>query len=343
MTSRLFNLWAFCLLSIYAYAHPPSAPIKEPSIKKSLFDVLQNQEIQQVSLEMDMEALLNNRKTNEEIPAQFSFSGNNGLPQVLNVKVRSRGRFRRRICEMPPLKLNFKKGELKEVGLQKFDSYKLVTHCINDEDARDNILKEFLAYQMYEKMTRYSFRTQLVEITYRDSKTGEEQQQLGFFIEDTDELAKRLNATRIKERYGSSLADLETNNAMLQTMFQYMIGNVDWEVVSLRNLKMMQPMNSEVPVIIPYDFDFSGFVNPSYAKARRDLGQQTPTQRVFLGKGLEKESWEKIVRYYKAKKPEILKTIDNCSLLSRAGKKEAKAYLMDFFNQLDYSHLFIES
>lgn len=333
MNSRLLNLWALCLLSISAIAHTPQ---KDTPASQSLFDVLQHQSVQKVKLEMDLNALELNRKSADEIPAQFSFTNADGFPQTLSVSVRTRGRFRRRVCtDMPPLKLNFKKGELKEAGLQKFDSYKLVTHCLNDDKSRDNVLKEFLAYQMYEKLTKYSFRTQLFEISYIDSKTGEEMNQVGFFIEDTDELEKRLGATQIKDQFGQTLADLDENNAMLSTMFQYMIGNVDWEIASFRNLKMMQPADKALPVIIPYDFDFAGLVNASYARPNYQIGQKIVTQRVFMGNDLEDASWKKIKRYFKIKKEELLQTVDECPLLSRKVKRESKQYIQTFFDQLD--------
>ncbi len=332
MNSRLLNLWALCLLSLTAIAN--NSPTNEPA-SKSLFDVLQKQEVQHVTLSMDMEALSANRNTDVEIPANFSFMNADGFPDQLSVKVRTRGRFRRRICnDMPPLKLNFKKGELKDKGLQKFDSYKLVTHCLDNEEAKANVLKEFLAYQIYEKLSPYSYRTQLVQIEYVDVNTGESTQQLGFFIEDTDELEKRLNATQIKDEYGMTLNDLDENSTMVQTMFQYLISNTDWNIASFRNVKIMQLADKEKPVVVPYDFDFSGLVNAAYARPNVDKGQKSITQRVFMGEEMQNVSWDKMKRYFKMKKDEILQVVDDTPEMSKRTKAEAKKYIESFYYSL---------
>ena len=101
----------------------------------------------------------------------------------------------------------------------------------------------------------------------------------------------------------------------------------------------MQTADKALPVIIPYDFDFAGLVNASYARPNPQIGQKIVTQRVFMGNDLEDASWKKIKRYFKIKKEELLQTVDECPLLSRKARRESKQYIQTFFDQLDYMNV----
>ena len=94
----------------------------------SIFDVMNYQEVVEVTLEGDFTTLSNNRRSGEAQAVTVSFVDVAGKAQLWNAKVTLRGHYRRMRCTaMPPMKLNFKKGALKEAGLAKFDDMKLVT------------------------------------------------------------------------------------------------------------------------------------------------------------------------------------------------------------------------
>ena len=153
---------------------------------RSLFDILQYQEILEVTLEMDMQAVLGDRRNEEKHQAIFSFRDASAQYQEWLAKVKVRGKFRRLKCEaMPPLKLNFKKGHLAAAGLALFDDMKLVTHCVNDDEQAKNLLvREYLAYKIYNELTTQSYRVQFVKINYKDSDSENSFIQYGFLIED---------------------------------------------------------------------------------------------------------------------------------------------------------------
>ena len=106
------------------------------------------------------------KRNTEKHPAVFSFTDQSGAVQTWNIKVNLRGKFRRTRCEnLAPLKLNFKKSELKAAGLAKFDDMKLVTHCMSSKsDAKALLQKEYLAYRLYNELTENSYRVQLLKI-----------------------------------------------------------------------------------------------------------------------------------------------------------------------------------
>jgi len=169
----------------------------------SIFDVMNYQEVLEVTMEGDFTTLRNNRRSGEAQAVTLSFMDATGQEQTWNTKVTLRGHFRRMRCTaMPPMKLNFKKGDLKEVGLSKFDDMKLVTQCMEeDEESGAAVLKEYLAYKLYNGITEESFRVQLLKVTYKDTETQSTSKQWGFLIEDTAQLRNRLDVKK-SERLG---------------------------------------------------------------------------------------------------------------------------------------------
>ena len=68
-----------------------------------------------------------------------------------------RGKFRRMRCQFPPLRVQFKKDTLRALGLADHNDLKLVTHCMDDPDSsRENILREYLCYRLYNILTPIS-------------------------------------------------------------------------------------------------------------------------------------------------------------------------------------------
>jgi len=93
----------------------------------SIFDLMNHQEVLEVTLEGDFETLKTDRRNAEGQKVSLKFLDATGKEQLWNIKATLRGHFRRMKCTaMPPLKLNFKKKELKEAGLAKFDGIKRI-------------------------------------------------------------------------------------------------------------------------------------------------------------------------------------------------------------------------
>lgn len=302
----------------------------------TLFEHMQIDQMLQVTLEMDIETLIDNKKTNEFYPAKFSFRNNQGKMTDWDIEVRVRGRFRRMTCEFPPLKLKFPKKEMKAEGFGKHNDLKLVTHCMDDKDAVETLFREYLTYQMYNKLTDVSFRTQLINITYRDSQTGAETSTYGILIEDADELAERMNTKECEDCYGMTKPDFNRSNVQTHDLFQYMIGNTDWSLKMARNMKVLKPESGEgEKLIAPYDFDFSGLVNAGYAKPNVDLQQKDVRDRYFIGIDWSEAEWNTTIRHFQNKKSELMVTIDQFELINKKAKKDMKKYLEEFYTQLD--------
>jgi len=302
----------------------------------SILDVMSHAEVLDLTIEVNWRAFDNNRRNGTEYPAKINFKDQFGNPSNWLLKVRLRGNFRRMQCEeIPPLKLNFKKKDLAAAGLAKFDDYKLVTHCVMDKAAAKTlVLKEFLAYKLYNNLTENSFRVQLLNITFKDTETGESLQQTGFLIEDTAELRNRIGAEKVKETIGVS-KDLFNQDALRQVaLFQYAIGNFDWNLGTGRNLKYVR--KDGAILAIPYDFDFTIFVSAPYATINSNIGMKSKDDRIYLGFEEALPNLTPRLALFKEQQSQLLQTISDFKWLNRKTRKDLQKYLNSYFDNYQF-------
>lgn len=300
---------------------------------KGIFDVLGYQQLVNIQLTFDLEAVKADQRTETEYPAQLSFKDSDKRQQEWDIKIRGRGKFRRAKCnEMPPLKINFKKKDLEAAGLATFDDFKLVTYCVDDySTAKELLLKEYLAYRIYNQITDLSFRVQLVNITYKDSNTGARKKQMGFLIEDTAQLRSRVGAE--KSKYGRVVEADRFHPQYRKTvaLFEYLIGNTDWEITFGKNIKHIVMDGMLIPV--PYDFDFSALVGASYATFTPSVyGQTSLADRVYLGFEKTSPDLEATVAFFEEKRGAMYRTIQEFKLLSARERTAMIEYLDTFFD-----------
>ncbi len=310
--------------------------------QESVFDQMLNAsgEVLEIKLTTDLQNIILNKKKDEYQVAYIEMKGANGNNISHNLKVKPRGKYRRSICDFPPLKLNFAKDELVKQSLHpEFDKLKLVTHCStgNKMEAKDNVLREYLTYQMYNKLTDNSFRVQLVKIEYVDlHNSSKPVTRYGFLIEDKDEMAMRING-EICNCHGLTPDMITKTPYNLMSMFQYMIGNEDWSAKMVRNVKAVQLFTGGMGnnILVPYDFDFSGVVNAPYAIPDIKLKHQTVKQRHFYGEFSDANDLKVMSNHFLSRKKEILKTVRSFKRLSADSRIEIEVYLKEFFLVLE--------
>ena len=110
---------------------------------------------------------------------------------------------RNKICYLPPLKIDFSKNDLRAAGIKgKYDNLKLVVHCKNGSAYDDFVLREYLAYKIYNELTDISFRVQLVNLSLEDTEGKQKTiETYGFLIENDKELAARLNGRVLASKF----------------------------------------------------------------------------------------------------------------------------------------------
>lgn len=253
----------------------------------------------------------------------------------LKVGFRARGKFRREKCYFVPVKLKIKKSNSKGTLFKGQKKLKLVLPCLISEDMNDNVLKEFIAYKIYEKVTKYNFKTRLVNVSLLEKRKNEIKEHTikGFLIEDDKKVAERFNA-KILER---PIPPLEQDHvtSIKNAFFQFMIGNVDFSIVKQHNVKLFYIGKRIYP--IPYDFDMNGFVNPDYeiisSIASHNSLISRITERKFRGFKRNLKVYEMVRQDFLKKETKIMGIIDGYreQFQNELEYTKAKRYIIEFF------------
>lgn len=323
-----------------AFANPN--PYTNETGKKTIFDMLVRPgEVLDITITTDLKSLIEERRTEDFQDAKLIYKDLNGNEIIKDMEVQPRGKFRRRVCDFPPVKLKFPKKKLEAAGLNReFNDLKLVTHCIDEKSiGNEYLLREYLAYELYSELTPNSYRVQLVKITYEDSEGRMGKiKRYGFIIEDTDEMAARVGGLEF-EQMNVSADSISVKDENIMSLFQYMIGNADFNTVMLRNVKLVKPESGGKSIPVPYDFDFSGLVNASYAIPQGDMGLTSIRDRLYIGNPVSQETMRGTLGYFLAKKSSLLGKVENFTLLSRDARIDITNYLKTFFESVEPAFL----
>lgn len=316
---------------------PSNATTSYPSTSNTIFKEFLGDDPKIITLKTTLDSLVTNKNSNKFYPATVQYEDANGITIQQNIEVKVRGRSRRRYCDFPPLKLKFSAKELEAHGLRKsHKSLKLVTHCNEIADANAYVIKEYLAYKMYNLLTNNSLKVQLVRVLYQDINNTDSFERFGILIEDIDELAERIEGEEVED-FGLNNTHFDSKQYNTFALFQFMIGNEDWRIPFKRNIKLIRPTNGSPLVVVPYDFDAAGIVSTSYAKPDKDYKLQTVKQRVFMGSFRDKAERLEIVKLFQAKKTVVYNLINECKYLADSDKQEVINYLDTFYDILNDS------
>ena len=103
------------------------------------------------------------------MPVHFLYEFNDTLILEKEMRMKARGAFRRSHCSMAPFWLNIRKAEVENVHLQDVNRFKVVTKCQGSKAYDDYVLKEYLAYKIYNIISPISFRVRLIRMSYVDT------------------------------------------------------------------------------------------------------------------------------------------------------------------------------
>jgi hypothetical protein len=271
----------------------------------------------------------------EEHEGTLAYVGESGDTVTLDLKLRTRGNFRRqrKICDFPPIRLNLKKGQVAGTLFANQDKLKLVTHCQEGkEEYEQYVLQEYMIYRTWSLFTDVGFQTRLARITYVDS-SGEDETvtKYAFLIEDEDELAMRLNAELV-EVEGLHPREGQWEFMGMLDVFQYMIGNTDWSVPGLHNIRLLD--RDFEYYAVPYDFDFSGVIAAPYAKPDANLRIKSVRDRVFRGFCRAPQEMTPILAMFEEKKEDIYGIVRDLHGLSDENEEDILKYYDDFYNTI---------
>jgi hypothetical protein len=276
-------------------------------------------------------------------PGQWTYIDEKGETQRLDVSIRIRGNFRRLYCELPPLRLNFRKSQVKGTLFKGQDKLKLVAPCQHGLDSQQKLLLEYLAYRTYEILTDQSFGTRLIRLSYVDSDEAlRSWTDLVFVLEDEKDLASRLQLDKahVKE---NQFHELDQSATALAELFQLLISNHDYSVLKgpegeycCHNTEMFtRKETADKRIPIPYDFDMSGLVNAKYAAPPAHLPIRLVRTRYYRGLCQPPEIMNAAVAHILSKKEDILALYESMPDLSRLSRNRTLGYLKKYFAILE--------
>ena len=303
----------------------------------TIFQKIKQDSFYEVILQTDFDSLIKNKRISKQAYPGTILLKNGHQDQIkLNVKIEARGRSRRRFCSsMPPLKIDFPKKALRKLGLfPGCDKLKLVTNCNDTENSDQVLMKEFWIYNLYNQLTPHSFQVFPVKITYVNANNPDDRiNRFAFFIESNEELTLRLKG-KVETSFGITASQLDQKSYHNTLLFQYMIGNLDWDIMVQRNVKIIQPDAGGKPILVPYDFDFSGLVKAPHARLNPDFNQKNIEQRFPQGKFPDKATLMATADEFKKLEKSGFRCYMECDILDKSVKKKMNKYLTSFFRIL---------
>lgn len=313
-------------------------PETEKKGKKRSFNLFENEAPLEITLRFDLSTYFRSKPKEEYLKATITFLP--GTPDSIQreIRLKTRGVFRNRYCLFAPIELNFKKVDFGYSDLNKISKLKLVTQCNSGKDKEDYVLREYLAYKLFNVMTDTSFRVRLLTINYIDIKKNRKPlKQFGFFLEPVDFVAERIGSVAVKAE------NLTQKNIIAPVMdriaiFNFMIGNYDWSVPGQHNIQIFKPLTADSysPMIaVPHDFDWTGLVNPVYAIPAENVGTENVRERLFTGVCRKKDVFYKDLDQFCERKDAFYGVINDFQYINQRAKRDITGYLNSFFDQLE--------
>jgi hypothetical protein len=302
----------------------------------------------QLLIEAPMQDLVRNAaRTTDPYPAAVTMHGGSAQRYDMQLAARGFSRRTRGICTFPPLRLDFDQSAMRGTVWRGQNKLKLVTRCRAGDQYEQLIVLEYVAYRMYNAVTPLSFRVRPARVTYRDtSGRRREETQFNFLIEGVSDMARRNNLHDIEVGPAEiSSTQLDPQSAATLSMFQYMIGNLDWDMVRgppeedgcCHNTKLIAATAETRAMLAsaPYDFDMSGFVNAPYATPPDGLPVQSVRTRYYRGLCRYNEQAPAAAQLFRERRDAILAVVDGETRLTENQRRNARRYIEDFYAVID--------
>ncbi len=334
---RFSFLWIFLLF----LAIPERAFLQdayEAEKRQAPADLFASRAPLKLSLSASIKSL--KRETNDStyLEGTLGFSQGDQLLDSVDLRVRARGDFRRTQCYFAPLKLEFRKSDIRGTLLEGHKELKLVLPCQIGSLSDDYVLKEYLAYKLFEVVSPYHYKTRLADIEFTELKGKRERthELTGFLIEDHGTLANRLDGKRYRRNMPPQMQD--AYYSVVNNLFQYGIGNTDFSLRIQHNQRLYYIDGKYFS--IPYDFDMSGLVNAPYATVSNAQTLNVPvyevTDRAYKGYTRDPSLVQQVRQEFLDARPAMMRELELLEPLFKDPRQyaEAAAYLESFFDIL---------
>ena len=294
-----------------------------------------------LTIEGPFRTLSRNRRDREELPGTVRYEDESGSTVTLDVQIRTRGNSRMEYCSFPPLRLNFRRRQTEGTVFTGQNELKLATLCKETSGYPDYLALEHEVYELFNLLTDRSFRVRWVDIEYidTDDRNRKTKQRPGFLIEHRSELAARNDLQRWRVD-SLQLEQLEPEQTALLSVFEFMIGNTDWAGTDgppgdrcCHNVDVFRD-HTGLAVLVPYDFDQSGFVNAGYAEPAAELRIRSVQQRLYRGYCAYNDALDDAFERFRMAREAIESRLAALSVRDRERRRVVR-YIQDFYEILD--------
>jgi hypothetical protein len=289
-----------------------------------------------LTIEAPVQRLVRDRGMREELPGTLSDGAGNRLPITLEL----RGITRRtsEVCDFPPLRVRFTAPPPATSPFAGQRRLKLVTHCRKGRSGQEDVLLEYAAYRLFNRLSPTSIRVRLGMIDYRGADGRPIVNRPGFFIEDLDDLAARTGLPRLRAGPRIPTTDLAPREAALYGLFQHMIANHDWSMRAgpvgdncCHNAELLGSPGPGRTIPVPYDFDFSGFVGAPYALPPEQIGLNSVKERKYRGYCVHNAAVREAARSIRSQWPALMAELDSIPGLDERARANARSFLAGFY------------
>lgn len=301
-------------------------------------ELFKSDEVLSISLTGDVRELLADRR--EKVRTHtltLEYAGQDGKTVSIPVTMRTRGHFRKmqENCIYPPLLLQFSKTDAGASGVfSGYKKLKLVMPCLSD----DYVVREWMVYRLYNLLTPKSLKARLVSVEMNDVKKNKSKKPFyGILLEEEQHMAKRNKATVVETKLLKP-EHTEKKDFLTMAVFQYLIGNTDWSVQFLQNIKLIAADPNAVPSAVAYDFDHSGLVNAPYAQPAAALQMTSVKERRYRGYCIANmQEFAEVVAKFNSLKEDIYALYASSTLLDEKYKKATLKYFDEFYETINDS------
>ena len=296
-----------------------------------------------VTITAPITTIMKDRPIDQYVAGKFAYTEPDGRAAEFDIGLRTRGRFRRRveICDFAPLRINFKKSEIRGTLFAKQDKLKLVTHCENNSPRyQQSVVSEYLAYRILNLLTDVSFRTRLLEVTYIDTdRDNRETVSYAVFIEHQDRMAKRIDSPTVTTHM-ITVQMMIPEYAALAALFQYFLGNTDFSQIATapgedccHNHELFGQEGQQM-YSVPYDFDMTGFVNAMHARPNSRFGLRNVRDRLYRGRCLHNPFLEGAIATFNEQRDAIYALVNAQEQLTKATRRSQVRFIDSFYKTI---------
>jgi len=335
MKFKAFPFYLFLCLSIVFNSGVQAQKNDQKENVKDISPLFKSGSILAMELTYSKKDMLEFTNDSTYIKSQISYLDNFGHKKDMDAELRARGHYRRSHCYYVPLWLKTDKEVTKGSAFEMDKKLKIVLPCLKSKKSNDDVVKEYLAYKIYETLSPYYFESKLVPIDLEEQLNNKtiDHELMGILIQDDDQLAAAYHGKIIKRNIHPQSQDpvCSARNAL----FQFMIGNTDYSTAYQHNEKIFYIDDKIVPV--PYDFDMSGLVNPSYAVVSVVNNNELPitkvTDRLYRGFARDEQILEQVRQEFIVHEGQVFNVIDQYQTLFTDPKEfaEARKFISEFY------------